>query len=205
MALNNYANLKAAIRDKSHRNDMTDDRIDDFIDLAEADIWQKLRIRDMDTRATASASTSDRYLALPDSFIKMRNLTTVVGGVTHQIKYVVPASMRVKTGSGRPRFFTVTSQLEFDRVPDSAYVLEMQYFKKETALSDTNTTNAVLTNFPNIYFYAILKHLYDWTEQPEMELKYELKFEKEIVQSNKQDKKDGYGPAPQMRIEGATP
>jgi len=205
MALNNFANLKAAIRDRSHRNDMTDARIEDFILLAEADIWQRLRIRAMDTRATASTAISDRYLALPDLFIKMRNLTIVVGGVTRQVKYAPPASLRIKTGSGRPRFFTVTSQIEFDRIPDTAYNIEMQYFKKETALSDANTSNAVLANFPNIYWYGAFMHLFDWTDQPEKEIKYLQKFEKEISQANKQDKKDGYGPALVMRLEGRTP
>ena len=201
MSLTTYANLKASLRDKSHRNDMTDDRLDEFIDQAEADIWQRLRIRSMDTRATAT-SNATKYIELPTDFIKMRHLTVLSGSVTYEVEYRTPISIQFKTGSGIPSQYTVTSQLEFNMIPSTA-TLEMQYFKKLTALSSANTTNDVLTNFPNIYFYGALKHLYAWTDDDNQESKYDQKFEREISQANKQDKKDGYGPAPAMRSTGS--
>ncbi|MCH7803100.1 MAG: hypothetical protein IH937_03370 [Acidobacteria bacterium] len=203
MSLSNYANLKAALRDKSHRNDMTDDRLNEFIDQAEADIWQRLRIRTMDTRATAS-SNATKYLALPTDFIRMRKLTVSSGGILYELEYRTPMGIQHDSASGIPQQFTVTSQLEFDRIP-STITVEMQYFAKLTALSDANTTNDVLTNFPNIYFYGALKHLYAWTDDEGQEARYDAKFEREIDQANKQDKRDGYGPAPAMRLTGTTP
>jgi hypothetical protein len=203
MALDTYANLIAAIRDRSHRNDMSDARIDDFIDLAEADIWNRLRIRSMNTRATASTNGT-KYLALPDDFIKMTNLTTTSGSTDYDIEYRTPMTLQSVTTSGIPSQFTVTSQIEFNRVP-STVTMTMQYFKKLTALSSSNTTNDVLTNFPSIYFYGALMHLYDWTDEMEKEAKYRALFDREIVDANKQDKKDGYGPTPAMRIAGSTP
>ena len=40
--------------------------------------------------------------------------------------------------------------------PDSATTLQINYYKKLTALSDTNTTNDILTNYPELYLYASL-------------------------------------------------
>ena len=127
MALDNYANLKAAIRDWSHRNDMPDSRIDDYITLTETSMWPLLEIRDMSSRSTASTD-ADRFLALPDNFIKMRRLSILSGNRVIDLKYSTPESMRVVPESGMPKFFTVTTQLEFDRIPDSTYSIEMTFF-----------------------------------------------------------------------------
>lgn len=203
MALNNYANLKAAIRNRSHRNDMPDSLIDDFIDLGEADIWQRLRVRYMLSRDTASTN-STKYLALPDDFMRMRKLVITIGSQEHLVKYRTLEALQSKSGSGIPTQFNTGAQLEFNLIPTSG-TLEMNYYKKLTALSDANTTNLILDNFPQLYFYAALKHLYDWTEEEDLESKYIVKFDKEIKDANKQEKKDGVGPSPAMHIRGTTP
>jgi len=77
MALDSYVNLKASIRNWSHRNDIPDELIDDFIVLTETAMWQLLEVRDMSARSTASMGP-DRFLALPDEFIKMRRLSILL-------------------------------------------------------------------------------------------------------------------------------
>ena len=91
MALDNYANLKAAIRAKSHRNDMPDELIDDFIDLAEADMFVALRLRSMASRQTATTGTTDRFFQLPDDFIEMRRLSLIIDNRHRELKYLAPS------------------------------------------------------------------------------------------------------------------
>lgn len=203
MALDNYANLKQAIERFSKRTDISD-VIDDFITLCESRIDNRLRLRENETRATATMSTSDRFLALPDSFLQMRRLT-VTTSPQFEIYYKAPESMGIVNQIGRPRYFTVTSQIEFDRVPDSAYTLEMSYYKTLTPLTSLNTTNNVLTNYPELYLYGSLAELSRWANDSEMIDRYDLIFEKKLTDVEKQNSRGRFGPAPRMIYEGATP
>ena len=112
--------------------------------------------------------------------------------------------VRVDT-SGLPRFFTITDQIEFDRVPDALYTVEFQYIALPTPLSTSNQTNTVLTNNPNIYLFGALKEAFAWAGDTENQVKYEAKFANAIKGANKKDRDGRYGPAPAMRIEGSTP
>lgn len=204
MALDSYVNLKASVRNWSHRNDMPDSLIDDFIDLAETAMWQLLEIRDMSVRATASTNAT-RFLALPANFIKMRRLSILSGNDVIDVKYATPESMIVTATSGRPRFFTVTTQLEFDRIPDAVYITEMTYFNELTPLSDANTTNAVLNRFPQVYLFGALHYLFSFGNFDSEAQMYLVKFSEAIKLANKQDRKGRYGPAMAGRREGLTP
>jgi len=159
----------------------------------------------METRSTATLSTSERFLALPTGFITMRRLKLNLAQGDCDIKYVAPDQMIIHSGSGIPRFFTVSSQLEFDRVPDSAYTADMQFSAIPTALSSTNTTNIVLTNHPSAYLYGALWALFGWANDDAQEAKYLSKFLGIIAGINKRYKQGRYGPAPAMRTEGPTP
>ena len=154
MALSTYSELKSAIADHLDRSDLTD-QIDDFIDIAEERHKNEIRIREMLTR---SALTIDaRYVDLPTGFLSastIRILTTPVG----VLEYVNQAHMdRVRQEStGKPKYFTIHAQLEFDRAADQSYSGEIIYWKSFDALSDSNTSNGLLTRSPGVYLYGAL-------------------------------------------------
>lgn len=202
MSLSTYLGLKDAIESWSHRNDVAS-RLDDFIDLAEAEMLKWVRIRDMETRATAV--TSGRYLALPTDFLEMRRIRMVSGAQYFEVLSSTPEGMYITQDSGMPKLFTVTSQVEFDRTPDSAYTAEMQYYAKPAALSATNTTNSILTKYPSIYLFGSLWALYQWALQEDKAEYYYGKFLAAVQSANREDKKGRHGPAPAMRYGGATP
>lgn len=208
MALNNYSNLKAAIEDWSKRPDAAS-KIDDFITLTEEAMFSDpdfpLELRQIESRETATVSTSSRFLALPDRFLEMRRLKINLSGGDCDIIYLSPEQMPINGASGIPKFFTVTSQLEFDRVPDSAYTVEMQLYKAPQGLSSSNATNDVLTNHPSIYLHGCLHFLFKWSMQTDLAEYHEAKFMKAIRGATKKYKRGRYGPAPKIRIEGSTP
>ena len=204
MSISTYAELKTAITNWSKRGD-TLTVVDDFIDLAEADLWQNLRVKEMVTRATASASTSDRYLALPTGFIDMRRLDLTSGGSTYNLAQVSPEALKVIQGAGIPDSFSVGSQLTFNRIPDSSYTVEMVYYAKPTALSSSNTTNDVLTYYPTTYLYGALFHFAQWAQDDEMLVKYSSLFDEAVKRANSFTKRGVHGPAPAMRTEAPTP
>lgn len=208
MALNNYANFKTAVIDFHGSNDIAN-FVDDAISMAESSMYGNssypLRLRAMESRQTASADTTSRFLELPTDFLEMRRLKITTGDEHYEIEQRTPESMSSVTSSGRPKEFTVTTQLEFDRVPDSAYTLEMQLYKKLTALDSTNTTNSILTNHPNIYLFGCLWAINLRAAEEEKANFYWGRFIDEIKGANKQDRKGRYGAAPRMKIEGKTP
>lgn len=209
MALDNYSNFKAAIVRLAGRNDIAIDVVDEALTIADAEIYANqqspLKIREMETRSTASADTASRFLALPDSFLSMRRLKIVADGGDCDIRYRTPEQLEVYGLSGRPRFFTVTSQLEFERTPDSAYTIEMQYFKRFDIISDSNTTNTILTSYPHIYTYGTLSYVFKFSADEEKSQYYYNEFIKAIAGANFQDKRGRHGPAPVQRTEGPTP
>ena len=59
--------------------------------------------------------------------------------------------------SGKPTYFTIVgSNILLGIAPDSATTLQINYYKTISALSDDNTTNTILTNYPELYLYGSL-------------------------------------------------
>lgn len=202
MPLSTYLGLRDAIESWSHRNDVSS-RLDDFIDLAESEMRRWLRIRDMETRSTAS--TNGRFLSLPQKFVEMRRLRLNSGSQYYEILSKTPESLYITADSGMPKGYTINSQIEFDRTPDSTYTVEMEYYAYPDALSSTNTSNAVLTRFPSIYLFGSLWALYQWALQEDKSEYFYNKFIAAIQSANREDKKGRHGPAPAMYYQGPTP
>jgi hypothetical protein len=209
MSLDNYTNLKAEIIDWSHRNDL-DLKIDTFIDLAESEMLantvEPLQLRSEETLTAFATNTTDRFVALPAGYQSSRKLRIQIeNGESIELFYRTPAQLNLISSTGLPRFFTVTDQIEFDRVSDQIYDGEIQYYADFTALSSTNQTNDVLTNFPTIYLFGALWALKKHVEAPQAAASYYQDFISAIRGANKKDWLGRYGPAPQMRVEGDTP
>jgi len=60
----------------------------------------------------------------------------------------------------------------------------MQYYKKETALSDSNTTNDILTNYPDVYLYGSLWALWKWAMDDIKSAGYYTMFQNAIKGAN---------------------
>lgn len=204
MALDNYDNLKASINKWMGRNDLSLIN-DDFIKMAEEAMYASsdgtgLRIREMEARSTASLSSGDRFLALPPDFIEQRRIKINFASQTdREIKFRVPSDFYVLPTAGEPEFFTVTSQFEFNKPADKDYTIEVQHYRKLTGLSDSNTTNAILTNHPMIYLYGCLWAANQYADEEERAEYYSGKFRQAIQGANSEDDWGRYGPAPAVR------
>jgi hypothetical protein len=203
MALDTFDNLKLEIIDWSHRNDI-DLKVDTFINLAEVEMFsnstKRLKVRSGETLTTATASTSSRFLALPSGFLEMRRLRIDADEGFLPLTYRTPEQLRSTDGPARPRFFTVTDQIEFNTVPDEAYTIEFQILAEFTPLSDSNQTNPVLTLEPNVYLFGALAQVFSWANDAENQLKYEGKFISAIRGANKKYNAGKYGQSPVMKL-----
>jgi len=209
MSLDTYPNLKDEIIAWSYRDDL-DLKIDTFIDLDESEMLannvEPLQLRGQETLSSLSTSTTTRFASLPDSYQSMRKIRIqIVNGESYELRYRTPSQLNIISTTGMPRFFTVTDQIEFDRVSDQAYAGEIQHYADFTVLSDSNTTNTVLTNHPTIYLFGALWALkLHVLEYPDAAAYYQ-QFIAAIRGANNKSELGRYGPAPVARIEGATP
>lgn len=155
MAIDTYAGLQTAIGNWLNRADLTA-RIPEFIELAEARILRKVRHWRMEKRATANTAASQRTLPVPDDYLEMRNLKLNTSTVD-VLEFKPPAVLYEGSyKTGQPRYYSVQGEeVALEPVPDSAYEIEMNYYAFDT-LSDTNTTNWLLTYYPDVYLYASL-------------------------------------------------
>ena len=160
MALDTYANLKTEIASFLNRDDLTS-QIDTFIDLAETRHARDLRIQEMeavDTSITTVAGTQS--YDLPTGYIELRYAMLQTSPYT-MLQYMSPADFfrvyNLGEGNVMPIYYTmVGKKIYLGHAPDDANVLELGFFKKATALSSSNTTNDILTNFPDLYLYGSL-------------------------------------------------
>lgn len=160
MTIANYSQLKTAVADFLNRDDLTS-VVPTFIALAEADMQRKVRHWRMETRSTAQLDT--QFSAIPSDWVETIRfyLTT---GETSRLELISQAEMidRKEADSnvtGRPYYYAMTgSQFELYPVPDGTYAGELLYYAKIPALSDSATTNWLLTNAPDAYLYGALIH-----------------------------------------------
>ena len=155
MSLDTYANLQTAIASYLHRADLTS-AIPDFITLCEAGFNRELRIQTMETRVTATLD--EEYEDLPDDYIEMRRLK-IIGESGKPLQYRPPEDLTLanpRGEAGSTNWYTIIGNtIQFSRTP-SGWTMEMVYYKKIPVLSDSNTTNWMLTNNPDVYLYGAL-------------------------------------------------
>jgi hypothetical protein len=160
MALDTYANLKTEIASFLNRDDLTA-QIDTFIDLAETRHARDLRIREMETVDTSITTVAGtQSYDLPTGYLELRYAMLQTSPYT-MLQYMTPADFfRVYNegeGTGMPVYYTIVGKkIYLGHSPDSANVLELGFFQRATALSSSNTTNDILTNFPDLYLYGSL-------------------------------------------------
>ena len=164
MAISNYTELKTAVANWLDRDDLTD-RIPEFIALAEARFNRVLCLRSMEVKYTADTVAGQRNLALPASYIQMRNFQVNTSPLT-TLSYVTPEIYdRVWGGStsGTPKFYTIlANEVSFGPIPATIMEVEMLFYKKFDNLASATTSgypdsiNWLLTNAPDIYLYGTM-------------------------------------------------
>jgi hypothetical protein len=161
MALSNYSELQSSIANWLNRSDLTTEITGDFIVLTEKDFNSKLRIRKM-VESDSSFSINAETVALPSGFLQVRDLFILSGGTKYALTYMTPPQMDQIKGSstsGMPVAYTIIGDnFRFAPTPDTTYTGTLNYYKSFDPLSDSNTTNYILTNHPAIYLYGSLYH-----------------------------------------------
>lgn len=157
MALTTYAELKSAIADWLNRDDLSD-AAGDFITLAEARFNREIRHWRMEKRDTLTISS--QYTSLPSDFVAPIRLS-ISTKYTPLRLISVHEMQRLRDvnedAAADPYHWSVTGgSIEVFPTPGSSYTGNLVYYRTIPALADDNTSNWLLTNFPDAYLYGAL-------------------------------------------------
>lgn len=157
MSITTYAELKTAVADFLNRDDLTA-VIPTFISLAEAQIARDVRHWKQEKRVTTSVD--ERYENLPNDWLEIKLVALTTGKMLQTVSMSEMAEMRAASGTAAtPRYVRLTAdQIEFYPTPNAATDISMLYYARIPALSDTDTTNWLLADAPDVLLYGALVH-----------------------------------------------
>lgn len=160
MAITTYAELQTAIGDWLNRADL-DQKIPDFIRLAESTLNDVLRSADMVTQSTAVTITSGRA-TLPSDALEIV-YAQVASSDDEPLEQVTPQQLtmlrRTRTrDAANPRFFAIIGRDIVVTPTPTSGSLDLDYYQRIPALTDSNTTNWLLDDAPHMYLYTSLLH-----------------------------------------------
>lgn len=191
MTVTNYSELKTSIASFYKRNDLTSE-LDTFIDLCEASMQKRVKLLEFETTTTVSVTAGAG--TLPTGFVGARTLSWEADP-ERVLRYVTPDRLtRINAGSpSQVNYYTITgTQIKF--ADDTDGTLNITYMARFTPLSDSNTTNAILTNHPSAYLYGSLVHAAVYCKDPEGASGYATLFNAEmdeVVRDNQERKYAG--------------
>jgi hypothetical protein len=199
MALSTYSELKTSLADWLHRGGLTT-VVSDFITLCEADFNRRIRIAEMEVRA--SATFDEGYEDLPTDFLELREVKVNTTPVK-SLMYMTPQQMTEfypTLVSGTPEYYAITgSQIRLNRTPTEE--VEIAYYIRIPALSDDEPTNWMLTNHPDLYLYGSLVQAEPYIKNDKRLPMWKSMYEVALKQVEDADKKARWNGGPlQIRV-----
>jgi hypothetical protein len=158
MSLDTYAGLKTSIANWLNREDLTA-QIPDFITLAEARFNRELRVNAMVQRDTTIATTA--YVELPDDWLQHISVMITDPTNSYSALTYIPVEeyydLRNDGMTGQTRYYTIIDDnIALLPEPSGNITLEIVYYGKVPALSDSNTSNWLLARSPDLYLHGAL-------------------------------------------------
>lgn len=203
MTISTVSELRASIADHLD-DDGLSDQINDFIVLAESRHRRDIRMREQIVREPLTVDS--RNVDLPSGFLEALNLRLLTDPVTVLLEVSLHemTDLREET-TGKPAFYTIMSDLEFDKSPDQSYSGQITYYQSFTALDDGNTSNTLLTTAPDAYLYAALSASAPFQMADERVQMWEGLYRQAVAGLNDQARKSRRVGPLVSRVHGPTP
>lgn len=154
MAITTFAELKTAIGNWLDRSDLSS-RLPEFITLFEARVNRRLAVRQQVTSTTLTPASGDA--SLPADYLAWKKVTWT-GDPNRVLTYMTPEFLDARyptSDAGTPINFTIVGSTLSIRPLDTTD-LDFVYAQKVPALSDSATTNWLLTSHPDAYLFGSL-------------------------------------------------
>lgn len=191
MPFTTNAELRTSIKSWSKRSDFTDALCDDFIRLCEVDFNRRLRIRQMEN-VDSLFTVSSELTSLPTGFLELRSIKNL-SAPSYPLKLGTPQSIDEyydAADSGMPVQYVIEgTNLRVGPSPDGSYTFRLDYYKSFDGLSDSNPSNFILANFPDVYLWGSLAQTAPYIGNDERLPLWEGKYEKALLQVKEADQR----------------
>ena len=163
--MNDYSDLLSAVADWTHRTDLAA-KVPSFLALVETSFNRRLRCREMETALASTALASGQF-TLPADFLSFKYL---------QSDTSPPQTLLLSTGeyladlpsdNGIPAYYAINGTSR-SCWPTGGSVKGV-YYAKIPALTSTNTTNWLMTKYPDLYLFAVLEQAAIYTRDTMLE------------------------------------
>lgn len=204
MAITNYAELKTAISNWTHRGDIAT-YADDLVTLGEARINREIRATEMET--AMSVTISSGVATAPTGFMGLKN--AYVDGSPTQKLYVKSAAdiydkYPDRSSQGKPTFIAYDAgNFIFGPYPDSTYTIKGTYYKLQGPLS--SGTYALFTTNPDLFLFASLAEAAPFMVNDKRVQLWEAKYNQIKNDINARSESQRYGGGLAMSVAGALP
>lgn len=183
-----YSGLKTEIAAFINRTDLTS-MLDTFIDLCESEMQVECKLMEFETTATLTFTSG--AATLPTGWLHARSVVWS-SDTPRVLQYVTPARLAA-INAARPAFvsyYTVVGT-EMKVADDGDGSADVIYNAKFTPLSDSNTSNGILSEYPGAYLYGSLKHAAAYQKDRDAAMGYDALFKEAIglIQKNNAQRK----------------
>lgn len=202
MAIATYSDLRTQVASYLARSNLTA-QIPDFITLCEQRLNTILRTRQME--AVTSLTPVDGVCTLPADYLEWRKVVAKTSPRAN-LDYADPSFVDDRfpfREAGYPRFFTLVGS-SLSVYPVTASDIELTYYQKIPALSESNTTNWLLTAFPSVYLYGALGEASIFIGNEERLATWARLFEQAVAGVKDADRRGRWSRG-SARISGPTP
>lgn len=203
MAITTYATLVDAVRDWLGRaNDtelLTDARIADCIRFAEADIWERLRVREMETYEFATVDGQSE--SLPSGCLGIRRAYVDTDPIV-ELEYMTPPQFWgtfSQVTTGKPWAYTQEGDnIVYGPAPDQTYTVKIVYWKRMDALAPNTTPNYLFQRQPDLWLYGTLAHACVFTQDDERLATFKGAFAEALSRADMSNEKARWSGSPLM-------
>jgi hypothetical protein len=182
MSIGTYAQLQAAIGSWTHRADLSS-QYANFISLTEARLTRVLQAREPEVEEELTATVGSRYIALPSGFKRPIALWLTTETPRLPMTLRRPEQIEFAGETGSPLAWAIDgANIALDVLAASAYTFDFRY-QQAFALSDENTTNYVLTEYPDVYLWGSLVEAARYTKNQKDLATFEASFQKALKEA----------------------
>lgn len=182
MAITNNAELNTAIANWANRTDLTA-QIPDFVRLAEARMVSDFSENGLQFKlAETETITTDANPKALDSGYRGTIMAYIDANPKIVLDYMTPDdffSRYLSDQTGKPKAYTIRQQnMHFGPEADDSYSV-IHWFLKMPDIA-TDTTNEILTNYPNLYLFGALSELHAYLRDEKERLYWEGRYQQAV-------------------------
>lgn len=158
--VSSYSTLIDAVLEETD-NATLETRVPGFIRRAEALFNRRLYSLDTEIATTAALTSVTTTASLPTGY---KGMISIRIGDYAPLKQLSPEDFQAKwheaTAALPQNWAIIDETIHFGPDPDTSYTANILYLSTLTALSDSNSSNWILAQHPDLYFDATLAYAY---------------------------------------------